>query len=207
MFTCDGSDGPKSIAALLGLVLSALVLSGCDGVTLPDFDLDFITVEEDDPRLPPPTKLRFNIYVLEGGSSLLEQRLYEEVGLLERRRLWRGPPPDSASASLVVTRKLDDGPLPAAGDPQYAIGHWKSLDLKTTVFDALYESENALGPVRWRRFTVAGQSCVALQQGWGPEPEITTRLITGYYCQPPGVQLTPGQAETVVQSVTLWDGE
>lgn len=196
----------RGVLAAAMLAASVFLLAACDGISMPSFDMDFITVEEDDPRLPPPTSLRFAIDVLEGGSSLLEQRLYEDVGLLERRRLWRGPPPDSASASLIVTRRLDGGELPEAGDPKFAVGHWKALALKTTVFDALYESENALGPVRWRRFTVAGNACVILQQGWGAEPEVTTRLITGYYCQPPGVELTPGQAETVVRAVTLWDG-
>lgn len=192
---------------LLCAALAAAGLTGCEKMSLPSFDLDFVTVEEDDPRLPPPTKLRFDIDVLDGGSSLLEQRLFEEVGLLERRRLWRGPPPDSASASLIVTRRLDGDPVPEAGDPKFAIEHWRYLSNKTVTFDALYESENAIGPVYWRRFTVAGNACVILQQGWGPEPDVTTRLITGYYCQPPGVELSPGQAETVIRSVTLWDEE
>lgn len=205
----DARRAPKGVAgAAAALVALAVSLAGCDSIRLNPLspnDRLFKTVEEDDPRLPPPTAMRFNLETLAEASSLLATRINPDDGLYERRRNWTTAEAAGVRASMILRQRLNGREIPVPDDIRRAAALWPDLETKALDFEALYATRNALGPVRWRRFVAGGQACVLFQQGLGENPGEPTRLLAGHYCAAAGDGLTPGQAETVVRSVQLID--
>ncbi len=191
-----------------GALLLAAALTACEQVGLDALapgPYPYASVEEDDPRVPPGTSMRFNLPTLDDASSLLFTRLNEDLQIVERRRVWRTPDETGLHASIIVRSRTNGGEIEVPEDVREAIKLWPDLYKRKAAFDQLYSSRNALGPVLWQRFESAGQMCVLFQQGVGPNPEEILRRVAGYYCAPAGDGLTPGQAETVVRSVQLVD--
>ncbi len=166
--------------------------------------------EELGPR-PPPARLSISLDVFDGGSSLYEERPVLEEGVLEQRRDWRGRPDYPAMAALVLRRQIGapEDPLTSAGDvdPIDALAHWPDFQARNPTPQTLYATTNALGPALWRRFIAGPEICVVFHQRVAEADGLVRRSLSGYFCAPPGESLTEGQAETVVQSVRVWDGD
>ncbi|MCR9221337.1 MAG: hypothetical protein NXI21_14020 [Alphaproteobacteria bacterium] len=203
-----------AVARLFAIALVGGFAAGCDAVGLdggigldaltPDEHL-FQSVDEDDPRAPPATVMRFDVPTLADASSLLSTRINEDEAIFERRRVWRTADAAGVHASIVVQSRTNGREIDYPSDMREAIRLWPDLLLKNVAFGTLYQSRNALGEVLWRRFEAGGQLCVLFQQGIGPNPGEALRRVAGYYCAPAGDAFTPGQAETVVRSVRLVD--
>ena len=183
---------------------------GCDSVGLDALspgDYVFQSVSPDDSRAQTGTALRFNLPTLDLASSLLFTRLNEDEGIFERKRVWRTPGQTGIQASIIMQTRTNGREISVPTDVREAIKLWPDLYLRKPAFGKLYQTENSLGPVLWQRFEAGGQLCVLFQQGVGPNPGETLRRIAGYYCAAAGDSLTPGQGETVVQSIQLIDRE
>lgn len=154
-----------------------------------------------------PSQLSYSLSVFEGGSSIYDEYVDVENALIERRRDWSGSPEYPAKGGLVSIQAAGQNKVTPLADPSEATSLWKRFTHKTLVFETLYRSENALGDVLWRRFTQTGSVCVMFSQTLTGAAGIPRRNLAGYYCAPPGVGLSEGQAETVVQSVRVWDSQ
>ncbi|MEQ8603578.1 MAG: hypothetical protein RIB45_09675 [Marivibrio sp.] len=202
------NKSPRRAAPPFLALLVAFALAACEQVGLealsPGEHL-FQTVDEDDPRAPPPTVMQFDLETLEGTSSLLSTRVNEDDAVFERRRIWRTADPTGVHASILIQSRTNGRVISYPGDVREAITLWPDLYLKNAAFAALIQSRNALGPVFYRRFEAGGQLCVLFQQGLGPNPNEVMRRVAGYYCAPVGDGLTAGQAETVIRAVRLVD--
>jgi len=202
------NKSPRRALPLFLALLGALAIAACAQVGLQALspgDHLFQSVDEDDPRAPPATAMRFDLETLEGTSSLLSTRVNEDDAIFERRRVWRSADPTDVHASILIQSRTNGRPISYPADVREAIRLWPDLFLKNAAFAELIQSRNALGPVLYRRFEAGGQLCVLFQQGLGPNPGEVMRRVAGYYCSPVGDGLTAGQAETVVRSVRLVD--
>ncbi len=134
-----------------------------------------------------------------------------EEGVLEQRRDWRGPPDYPAEAALVLRRQVGapEKPLVSAGDadPMDALAHWPKFQARTPTPQTLYATTNALGPALWRRFLAGPEICLVFHQRFADAADLVRRSLSGYFCAPPGEALSEGQAETVLQSVRVWEGD
>lgn len=155
----------------------------------------------------PQTRLTYSLSVFEGGSSLYDEYVDQENGQIERRRDWSGPADYPARGGLVSVQAMGQGQVQPVEDPADAQVYWATFAHKTLVFEKLYQSENSLGRVLWRRFTAAGNVCVMFSQTLTGAGNLPRRKLAGYYCAPAGIGLSEGQAETVIQSVRVWDGQ
>jgi len=155
----------------------------------------------------PPSQLSYSLSVFEGGSSIYDEYVDVENARIERRRDWSGNVDYPARGGIVTIQATGQGQVTPLQDPADAQPFWPVFSHKTLVFEKLFQSENALGGVRWRRFTVAGSVCVMFTQTLIGASNIPRRNLAGYYCAPPGTGLSEGQAETVVQSVRVRDGQ
>ncbi|MEQ8440341.1 MAG: hypothetical protein RIM33_18295 [Alphaproteobacteria bacterium] len=144
---------------------------------------------------------------LNDSASFFDERRDPDRGLLLRRRTWQGPPERDVVASLIDVRRLDGTPMPPPPVPSEARNEWPRLAQRHLEFQTLYESRNAIGPVQWRRFVMGSHICVLFTQAWGPDDMEPQRHLLGYYCAASGQELTDGQAETVVRSVRVYEGD
>ncbi|NMM44672.1 hypothetical protein HH303_09280 [Rhodospirillaceae bacterium KN72] len=152
--------------------------------------------------------LDFRVPTLDGAASFYDERFELESDLYFRRRTWRGPPDNDIAASLMEIRRLDNAPMAEPPAPDAAASYWDILARRHLTFQTLYSSMNAIGPVLWRRFTMASQICVIFSQSWKADVSApATRTIVGYYCAPSGEEFSDGQAETVVRAVILKEGD
>lgn len=195
----------------LFLVLCA-VLPGCDELGWNPLDTQRIAAENANRTFAPPILLDIAVPTLSDSASFFDESLDEETGILNRRRTWRGPPGNDVAASLMELRRLDGAELGEPVPPDLAVRYWEVLGQRQLVFQKLYQSQNAVGPVLWRRFTMGPAVCVLFTQGWSPQgwspgSGTPTRHLLGYYCAPSGQQLTDGQAETVVRAVRVREGD
>lgn len=190
----------------LFLVLCAL-LPGCDEFGWNPLDTERIAAENANRTFAPPILLDIAVPTLSDSASFFDESLDEETGILNRRRTWRGPPDNDVAASLLERRRLDGAALGEPPLPSIAARHWERLSQRQLVFQTLYESRNAIGPVLWRRFTMGPAICVLFSQGWSPDGAAPTRHLVGYYCAPSGQALTDGQAETVIRAVRVREGD
>jgi hypothetical protein len=181
-------------------------LTACDEFGWNPLDPDRLAVETANRDYAPPILLEIAIPTLNDSASFFDQSLDAETGLLQRRRTWRGPPDNDVAASLMEIRALSGESLGDPPSPMQATEAWEQLSQRRLDFQTLFQSTNAIGPVLWRRFLMGPSICVAFSQGWAPDGGEPTRHLMGYYCAASGDALSDGQAETVVRSVRLREG-
>lgn len=199
----------------IGMVLSVLAmvsLAGCNEFGWNPLDPNYQSSTDAKQKSEviatvPATQLSYSLSVFEGGSSIYDEYVDIENALVERRRNWRGTADYPAHGGLVSVQATGRGQVTPIPDPADAKTFWSNFTHKTLLFETLYESENSLGTVLWRRYTMAGSVCVMFSQTLIGASQLPRRNLVGYYCAPPGVGLSEGQAETVVQSVRVWDGQ
>jgi hypothetical protein len=154
-----------------------------------------------------PILLQIDVPTLTDGASFYDEQWDRETDVLKRRRTWRGPPGNDVSASLLELRHKDGTPMGDAPTPEEATRNWDILAQRELVFQDLYSSRNAVGPVLWRRFTMGPNICVSFAQGYSPDGDIPARHLLGYYCAPAGEAFSDGQAETVVRAIRVQEGD
>lgn len=151
--------------------------------------------------------LEIDVPTLSDTASFFESRIDPSSGLIQRRRTWRGPPGANVAASLMEMRSVEGVPLGEPPTPKEAAAYWDILAQREKTYQVLYKSANAIGPVLWQRFTMGPQICLLFTQGVAPDGGEPTRHLLGYYCAAAGAALTDGQAETVVRSVRVQEGD
>jgi hypothetical protein len=155
----------------------------------------------------PPIVLRIDVPTLDDGATFYDARVDPDSGMIYRRRTWRGPPGADVAASLLEVRRADGAAMDPAPAPSQAVANWQTLSQRKLDFQVLFGSENALGPVQWRRFLMGPRICVVFSQGVAPDAGPPTRHVMGYYCAAAGDGLSDGQAETVVRAVRVQEGD
>ncbi len=149
-------------------------------------------------------RLSMGLRVFDGGR--VTRRRYSSVDRrhIEEDALWTGPGNNPVAAGLLLSESLGGPPVTDAKDPAEIVDHWAAFRGKRRTFGDLVGSKNALGSVLWRRSRVADSTCVVFLQRWSVNPPAgPTSSLSGFYCAAPGETLTPGEAETVVQSLGI----
>jgi|GEM_PF-951417 len=193
---------------ILLLLVSCAIVTGCDEFGWNPLDPEALAAGSTNQSEFQPVLLDFSVPTLNDSASFFDERRDPDRGLLLRRRTWQGPPEQDVLASLIDIRRLDGTPMTEAPPvPSAARSHWPRLEQRQLVFQTLYASENAVGTVQWRRFVMGPQICVLFTQAWGPDEAMPLRHLLGFYCAPSGQELSDGQAETVVRSVRVYEGD
>jgi hypothetical protein len=150
------------------------------------------------------SRLVMNLSTLLGG-TVSHRRFVGKAGrYIEEDSVWRGPGKTPVTAGMLLSESISGPPISDATDPKGTVEHWAVFRGRDNSFGALIGSTNILGPVRWRRGRIGTLTCVTFLQRWadtaanGP-----VSTLSGYYCAAPGEALTPGEAETVVQSIGI----
>ena len=149
-------------------------------------------------------RLSMTLRVFDGGRVARRRYTSVERRHIEEDALWTGPANNPVAAGMLLSESLGGPPVTDAEDPAEIVDHWAAFRGKRRTFGDLVGSENALGSVLWRRSRVADSTCVAFLQRWSiNSPSGPASSLSGFYCAAPGETLTPGEAETVVQSLGI----
>lgn len=197
----------KNTAKILTFLLLCVIPTGCDEFGWNPLDPEYQSANSTNQTKIPAILLKFSVPTLNDSASFFDERTDPETGVITRRRTWRGPPGNDVSASILENRYLSGAVLGTPPQPELAVQYWDQLRQRQLDFKVLYASENAIGAVQWRRFVMGAKVCVVFSQGWSAGNSPPTRHIMGYYCAAAGHPLTDGQAETVVQSVRVQEGD
>jgi len=197
----------RNLTKILLFLAICAISTGCDEIGWNPLDPDELSGRSANHVDAPPILLEIAVPTLADSASFYDARTERETGLQIRRRSWRGPPSNDVSASLIEIRHIDAAPLGDPPAPDQIMSYWPQLAQRQLIFQVLYSSRNAIGPVLWRRFVMGPQICVMFTQGWSPDGGPPTRHLLGHYCAPSGVELSDGQAETVVRSVRIREGD
>ncbi len=149
-------------------------------------------------------RLSMTLRVLDGGRVARRRYTSADCRHIEEDALWTGPGNNPVSAGMLLSESLAGPPVTDAEDPAEIVDHWAAFRGNRRTFGDLVGSKNALGSVLWRRSRVADSTCVVFLQRWSVNPPAgPASSLSGFYCAAPGETLTPGEAETVVQSLGI----
>ncbi len=110
-------------------------------------------------------------------------------------------------AELMLIEALTAKSLDVPDDPRDELINFTALiDLKT-IFGQLYQSNTAMGPAVWRRFTAGGRACIIFSQRWGDGPKTpVNRTLFGYYCAASGATFTLRDARAMLRTIGIAAG-
>ncbi len=149
-------------------------------------------------------RLTLALQTLHGGTVARRRFASADGRYREEDAHWTGPGESPVTAGMLLSESLAGPPISDAEDPAGVVDHWAVFRGNDRTFGDLIGSENVLGPVLWRRSRVATTTCVVFLQRWMQNPlSGPASTLSGYYCAAPGEALTPGEAETVVQSLGI----
>jgi len=152
-------------------------------------------------------RLLLSLQTLTGGTVIRRRFTSSDGRYVEEDALWTGPRDSQVAAGMLLSESRAGPPISDATDPAGTVDHWAAFREKRRTFGDLIGSENVLGPVLWRRSRVGTTTCVAFLQRWMQNPPSgPASTLSGFYCAAPGDTLSPGEAETVVQSLGLSAG-
>lgn len=173
------------------------------------------TARQTSPRLPLPdgqvaiiktaqSRLVFELQTMIGGTVTRRKFTSTDGRYAEEDALWRGPGDGPVTAGMLLSESKVGPPISDAEDPAGTVDHWAAFRDRQRTFGDLIGSKNVLGPVRWRRARIGTTTCVTFLQRWRQSPPNgPASTLSGYYCAAPGESLSPGEAETVVQSLGI----
>lgn len=114
---------------------------------------------------------------------------------------------DNTTAGLTLSVAQTGAPFTDPASPSESLAIWPQFARKRPSFGNPTTARNALGPASYQRVAVGTLTCVVFVQRWtAPEPRIAAggqATLSGYYCNPPGVLLTPDAALAVLRAVVL----
>lgn len=107
-------------------------------------------------------------------------------------------------AELMLTEALTEAGITAPEDPRALTARFPGLVRLKASFSELYESDTAVGPALWRRFVAGDSSCVIFRQHWdNGSGTAAIRVLSGYYCAPPGGVFTVQDAAATLHTVSV----
>jgi hypothetical protein len=149
-------------------------------------------------------RLLLPLRVLNGGTVARRRFTSANGRYIEEDALWTGPVASPVTAGMLLSESRAGPPVTDAEDPAETANHWAAFRGKRKTFGDLVGSNNVLGPVLWRRSRAGATACVVFLQRWHQSPPAgPASLLSGFYCNAPGDTLSPGEAETVVQSIGI----
>jgi len=149
-------------------------------------------------------RLSMSLNVFNGGSVVRRRFTSTDRRHIEEDAFWTGSKNNPVLAGILLSESISGAPITDGLDPAKMVDHWAVFSGKRSTFGDLIGSKNALGPVLWRRSRVSGSTCVVFLQRWSHNPPAgPASTLSGFYCAAPGETLTPGEAETVVQSLGI----
>ena len=139
------------------------------------------------------------------GGIVARQRFSSTDGhYTEEDALWFGPDNNPVTAGVLLSESRSGPPITDADDPAGVVDHWPTFRGKRRTFGDLIGTKNILGLALWRRSRISAMTCVVFLQRWsGRKTKGPASTLSGFYCAKPGETLTPGEAETVVQSLGI----
>ena len=150
------------------------------------------------------SRLLLSLQTLTGGTVIRRRFTSSDGQYIEEDALWTGPPNSQVAAGMLLSESRSGPPISDSTDPAGTVDHWVVFRGKRRTFGDLIGSKNILGPVLWRRSRIGTTTCVAFLQRWVQNPPSgPASTLSGFYCAAPGDTLSPGEAETVVQSLGL----
>ena len=150
------------------------------------------------------SRLLLSLQTLTGGTVIRRRFTGSDGQYIEEDALWTGPPNSQVAAGMLLSESRSGPPISDSTDPAGTVDHWVVFRGKRRTFGDLIGSKNILGPVLWRRSRIGTTTCVAFLQRWMQNPPSgPASTLSGFYCAAPGDTLSPGEAETVVQSLGL----
>lgn len=149
-------------------------------------------------------RLLLPLRVLNGGTVARRRFTSADGRYIEEDALWTGPGTSPVTAGMLLSESRAGPPVTDAEDPAETADHWAAFRGKRKTFGDLVGSNNVLGQVLWRRSRAGATTCVVFLQRWSQSPPAgPASLLSGFFCNAPGETLTPGEAETVVQSIGI----
>jgi hypothetical protein len=115
---------------------------------------------------------------------------------------WNDNDPQKPRAGLRLSEASPRPPRTDPKDPAAIIPGWSALQDQYPGFGERHTSRNSLGSIAWWRANLGTSECVLFLE---PLPTRASRAATlsGFYCNPEGMTLSPQAAATVVQSIGL----
>lgn len=113
--------------------------------------------------------------------------------------------PAKPSAGLRLSETPSGPPLTDPQDPVDIIAGWPVLQDKRPAILEPDTAENDYGAARWWRVGLGTAVCVMFVQRLDRTPPAAATL-SGYFCNPEGLPMSPDAAVTVVKSVRLRPG-
>lgn len=114
---------------------------------------------------------------------------------------------DGATAGLTLSTATTGKPFSDPVQPADVLAIWPNFNDKRPAFGDPGTARNDLGAASYQRVAVGTLACVLFVQRLpAPDPGMTAdaqATLSGFYCNPPGVLLTPGAVRTVLRAVVL----
>ena len=114
---------------------------------------------------------------------------------------------NGVTAGLTLSTANAGKPLSDPALPAEVMAIWPNFNDKRPAFGNVSTAQNDLGPVSYQRVAVGTTTCVFfVQHRSRPDPRIAARAqenVSGFYCNPPGVLLTPDAALSALRTVVL----
>ena len=183
--------------------LALLILTACAELDWNPLDPTFVP-EKINARIPATLTLSYDLETLQEIRPGHQDKLLRDPFRKLDGTIWNDKRGTSPRAALRLVRPLEEIGIETPPSPKSALQSWPDLAWRSHEFLDLYESRNIHGNVQWSRLMLGGTLCVFFSQ-WVPEYKSAfgTARLDGYYCVPAGDTFTPGQAETVIQSVKI----
>jgi hypothetical protein len=114
---------------------------------------------------------------------------------------------DGATASLTLSAANAGKPVSDPVQPAEVMAIWPKFNDKRPSFGDVATARTRLGALSYQRVAVGTSACVIFLRRWPvPDPRVAAGAqanLSGFYCNPPGVLLTPDAAITVLRAVVL----
>lgn len=120
---------------------------------------------------------------------------------MEETAQW-GKDPNQPSAGLRLSEASPAPPLSDPRDPADIVSQWTTLQDRRPAYSESGTVENDQGPATWWRAGVGTTVCVLFVQRL-PRPTPGAATLSGYFCNPQGLPMSPDAAVTVVRNVRL----
>jgi hypothetical protein len=109
---------------------------------------------------------------------------------------------EKARAGLRLSEASPGPPMTDPKDADAIIPGWSVLKDRLPAFAPPQTSRNSLGSATWWRSNLGTSECVLFLQR-PPAPPSHAATLSGFYCNPAGMTLSPQGAAAVVQSIGL----